>query len=89
MTLPVVTTNVDGCPEAVVDRVTGLIIPPRDSKALADALEKLITNSNLRLEMGRAGRQRVLTDFKPEDIWRALFDNYKELLKIKGLNGLI
>jgi glycosyltransferase involved in cell wall biosynthesis len=44
MNLPVVTTNVDGCPEAVLDQVTGLIIPPRDSKALAAAIEKLVAN---------------------------------------------
>ena len=86
MNLPVVTTNVDGCPEAVLDGVTGLIVPPRDSKALKNSLVKLMIDSNLRFEMGQAGRQRVLQDFKPGVIWEDLFGNYREMLKNKGLN---
>ena len=50
---PVVATSVGGIPEVVQDGETGLIVPPRDAKALADALVHLLRNSELRHRMGR------------------------------------
>ncbi len=80
MELPVVATNVDGCVEAVADGVTGLLVPPRDPKALIAAIERLILDPELRQQMGQAGRRRVLEEFRPEIIWQALYENYMELL---------
>jgi len=60
---PVVGTSVAGTPEAVVDGETGLIVPPRDSDALAQAVLKLVSNTELRSAMGRAGRLRVESNF--------------------------
>jgi glycosyltransferase involved in cell wall biosynthesis len=56
---PVVTTDVPGCREAVLDGVTGLIVRPAVPETLAAALERLITDRDLRARMGAAGRQRV------------------------------
>jgi glycosyltransferase involved in cell wall biosynthesis len=83
MELPVVSTSVDGCVEAVIDGVTGILVPPRDSQALAEAIEKLINKSDLRKKMGRAGREMVLRDFQPKVIWQALYNNYIELCAAK------
>ncbi len=83
MQLPVVATHVDGCSEAIRDGVTGLLVPPRDSQALAAAIERLVLDPELRHRMGQAGRQRVLEDFRPEAIWQALYENYLELLNAK------
>ena len=60
---PLVTTDVPGCREAVVHGVTGFIVPPRDAAALAEALKKLIDNSELRAKMGAAGRLRTEQEF--------------------------
>jgi glycosyltransferase involved in cell wall biosynthesis len=84
MELPVVVSAVDGCVEAVLDNCTGLLVPPKESPALTRAIEKLILNPELRKEMGKAGRQRVVTKFKPEKIWQALYRNYFELLTLKN-----
>jgi len=54
---PIVTTDVPGCREAVIDGDTGMLVPPRDSLALANALEKLIMDRDLRIRMGRRARQ--------------------------------
>jgi glycosyltransferase involved in cell wall biosynthesis len=83
MELPVVATTIDGCVEAVVENETGLLVSPRDSQALTEAIEKLILNPELRKTMGEAGRQRVLTRFKPEKIWQEIYQNYLELLELK------
>lgn len=57
--VPVVATAVSGIPEAVEDRVTGLLVPPADAGALAGALETLLGEPQLRAGMGRAARARA------------------------------
>jgi glycosyltransferase involved in cell wall biosynthesis len=60
---PVVSTRIAGIPEAVVDGTTGLLVAPRNSRELVQALEKLIRNPGLREKMGAAGRQRLESNF--------------------------
>jgi len=56
--LPIVSTFEGAIPEIVADGVTGFLVPQQDAKALAEKLEILITNSELRAQMGAAGRSR-------------------------------
>ena len=60
---PVVASRSGGIEEIVVDGETGLLVPPRSSAAFADAIEKLATDPQLRNEMGRRARERVLEAF--------------------------
>lgn len=60
---PIVTTDVPGCREVVQQGVNGLLVPARDSGALADALQRLIEDPALRERMGAAGRQRAENEF--------------------------
>lgn len=57
--LPIITTNVTAMPELVTHDKNGILVPPEDSDALAKALTRLIENSELRAEMGKAGKQQV------------------------------
>ncbi len=61
--LPVVATAVGGIPEVVVEGETGLLVPPRDSAALANAMLKLLVDGGLAEAFGRAGRARVEAHF--------------------------
>ena len=65
---PIVTTDVPGCREVVTNGVNGLLVPPRDVPALADALQALLADSALRDRMGRAGRYRAEREFSREDV---------------------
>ncbi len=60
---PVIATAVGGIPEEVIDGETGLLIPPNDPDALADALEKLLFNRELAVEMGRSGYKLLQNKF--------------------------
>jgi glycosyltransferase involved in cell wall biosynthesis len=60
---PVVATRVGGVPEIVRDGLEGLLVPPGDPTALADALLTLLRDSGLRDRMGAAGRERQRTEF--------------------------
>jgi glycosyltransferase involved in cell wall biosynthesis len=61
--VPVVATDVGGNPEAVQHGVSGLLVPPRDSEALACAIGVLLENRELAANLGQAGRQRVVEHF--------------------------
>jgi len=61
--LPVVATAISGIPELLEDGRTGLLVPQRDARALADALIKLHENPGLARRLGKAGREKVLRDF--------------------------
>ena len=63
---PVIATNVGGIPEAVIDGVTGFLIPPGNVDALYEALKKLINNKELRENMGLNGLKRVQSNFSIE-----------------------
>ena len=83
--LPVVATAVGGTPEVVVNDVTGLLIPPRDPQALADAIHRLLRDPELRQRMGQAGRARVAEHFSVEQMVRKTETLYEHLLAEKGL----
>jgi len=63
---PVVSTRLAGIPELVVDRQTGMLSRPGDSTALAQALEQLLCDPELRLRFGCAGRERIEQHFRIE-----------------------
>jgi len=67
MGLPVVTSNADGLAENVADGVTGFVVPRRDPFATAQKLSLLVKSPELRMQMGKAGRERVLTQFQLKD----------------------
>lgn len=77
--LPVVATRVPGCDEAVLDGVTGTLTEPRDTVGLTNALRAYLRDASLRRRHGTAGLERVLRDFQPEALWRALHDEYTRL----------
>jgi glycosyltransferase involved in cell wall biosynthesis len=61
--LPVISHDVNGCRESVVDGVTGLLVPPGDTAQLRGAIEKLLTSPESRARMGAAGRRRFKEQF--------------------------
>jgi len=79
MGLPVVATDIRGCREAVLHEKTGLIVPPQDSQKLAEALEKLLSNSEMRSAYGQASRQRVEAEYDESFVFERLENFYREL----------
>jgi len=63
---PIVATSAGGIPEIVVDGVNGVLVPPRDARALADAIVRALGDAALRRRMGDAGFARVSERFTVE-----------------------
>jgi rhamnosyl/mannosyltransferase len=80
--LPCVTTEVGtGTSFVVRDGVTGLVVPPRSSSALAEAVDRLLADAGLRREMGRAGQERVCQQFTVQQMARAVELVYRRVLE--------
>lgn len=77
---PIVTSDVPGCREVVSDGVNGLLVRPRDAEALAEALDRLLSDPGLRSRMGAEGRRRAEREFDVKAVVRATLDLYKEML---------
>ena len=83
---PVVAARATGAVDAVVDKVTGILVPVGDSTALANAVELLLRDRELAASLGAAGRERVQREFQQERVWDALGQEYSRLLQAKGLS---
>lgn len=76
----VVTTDVPGCRDAIISNETGLLVPVKNVESLADAIESLIVNSELRMQMGAAGRRFAEAEFDVKRIVRAHLSLYQDLI---------
>jgi glycosyltransferase involved in cell wall biosynthesis len=77
---PLIATDVPGCRDIVTHGVNGLLVPARDSVALAAAIDSLLGDSSLRAAMGMAGREAVMLAFSVEKVAGQVVDLYRELL---------
>ncbi len=77
---PVVASRIGGTDEAVVESVTGLLVPPSDPGALAGAIRTVLADPQLALRLGAAGRARVIETFSAERMVQAVEASYGELL---------
>jgi len=80
MRLPVVASRCVGCVDAVQDGVTGTLVPVGDAEGLARALSAYLADPDLRERHGRAGRERVEADFRPDRVFAAQVSEYRALL---------
>jgi L-malate glycosyltransferase len=78
---PVVGTRVGGLAELIIDGQTGLLVPPGDGTALAEAIEKLISDPAMAQAMGQRGAERVSRDFTIEQVARKNEEYYYALLE--------
>jgi len=79
-----VATAVGGNPEMVQEGVTGLLVPPRDARSLAAAIERLLRDPALGRQLGSAGRQSVTENFSLESMAQKTASLYRSLLAGAG-----
>jgi glycosyltransferase involved in cell wall biosynthesis len=83
MKVPVVGSRIGGLPESVLDGQTGLLVPPRDPQALADAIVRLLNHHDLRKNFGQQGRQHIERRFDWLHSLESMVALYQELLQAK------
>ncbi|MFC3216399.1 glycosyltransferase [Novosphingobium panipatense] len=73
-----VTSDVPGCRDAIVDGVTGLLCPVKESTALADVIDRLIIDRDLCVRMGAAARVHAENNFDIDEVTRRHIEIYEE-----------
>ncbi len=74
---PVIGSNIGGIPYAISDNKDGLLVPPKDSQALADAITKILNNPKLAKQMGENGYKKVKENFT----WEIQAKKMNEIIK--------
>jgi glycosyltransferase involved in cell wall biosynthesis len=78
---PIVTTNSIGCKDAVVDGYNGFLVAIKNSRALAEKLELLINNKQLRVNMGLNSRKLAEQEFSVKEVIERHLEIYDKLLR--------
>lgn len=82
MGLPAIGTDIVGLRDAIVNNETGLLVPPRDAKKLAEVMEQLLLDSELRHRLGEKARQRSIDEFDTVKVSQRRLKEYREFLDL-------
>lgn len=85
MGLPSIVTDINGCNEIVQHEQNGLIIPPKNTEALVEAMLRLIEDPELTQRMAGNARESIVSRFDQQTLWKLIKEEYDEQLKKKGL----
>lgn len=88
MEKPVVATAVGGVPEIIDDNESGLLVPPDDPVAMANAISRLLGSKIFCANLGRQGKRTLLEKFKPETYLKKVTGIYRELLDEKKIRRI-
>jgi glycosyltransferase involved in cell wall biosynthesis len=87
--LPVIASDVRGCRQVVDHDVTGLLVPVRDSAALAGAIEELSADPERRRRMGEAAAARARSHFDERRVVEIVLDTYRTVATRKGRTAVV
>lgn len=79
---PIVATNIAGFPDVIQNGESGMLVPEKDTRALADAIVQLAADSNLRARMGAAGRAAVHHRLNWDTVARRFVDVYERVMNL-------
>lgn len=82
MGLPTIATDINGANEIITDGVNGVIIPPKDSDALYNAIRKLLDNPDILAAMAVRCRPNIVEKYNRDDVWLATLNMYKEEIQM-------
>lgn len=81
MGLPCIVTDINGSREIITDGDNGIIIPPRQTEALRQAMARFLTDKDLAKKLSRNARQLIASRYEQSYVRRCLLNYYKEILK--------
>jgi glycosyltransferase involved in cell wall biosynthesis len=81
---PVISYDVDGAREVVVTGETGVLVPPQNTDALAEAMIQLAVDGRLRQQYGRCGQERFTDQFRHQTMTRRIRQLYQDVLDQEG-----
>ena len=83
MGLPSIATDINGCNEIIIPDINGLLIPPKNSEALEDAMRLLTNDVELYNRLKYNARIQITSRYERQQVWDALLAEYQRLLEEK------
>lgn len=80
MGLPLILSDINGCNELIINNKSGLLIPPKDSPAIFEAMQRIYSSAALRLSLAQAGQQLVRDKYSQTVVWSQIKAEYERLL---------
>jgi len=77
----IIASDIRGCREVITHGENGLLTPPGNAAALADAIEQLANDPSLRREMGLVSRNRAVGEFSTDEVNQKTVEIYRKYLK--------
>jgi glycosyltransferase involved in cell wall biosynthesis len=81
MNLPVIATDINGCNEIISEGVNGILVPPKDAKALLTAMRHLCTDVVMRNQLAANSRAFIVNGFEQRVVWDAILEEYRTILR--------
>lgn len=85
MGLPSIVTDINGCNEIIVEGINGTIIPPKDANTLEIAMRRFLEKPEYVAQLAKNARRMITDRYEQAVVWEALLEEYKMLLKEKGI----
>jgi glycosyltransferase involved in cell wall biosynthesis len=79
--LPCIVTNINGCNEIIEPGINGIVIPVKNSEALRQAMQDLLTRENLYLQMQVHARKMIVERYEQKHLWALILQEYQDQLK--------
>lgn len=79
MNLPCIVTNINGCNEIIIASENGIIIPVKDEKAIFDAMNNFVSNTEMLVTMKAKARQMIVSRYEQKVVWEAIHQEYIRL----------
>ena len=86
MGLPSIVTNINGCNEIVKHGHNGLIIPPKNAKAIEEAMVRMIKEKALTKKLASNARESIVSRFDQLTLWKLIKEEYDTQLRAAGIN---
>ena len=81
MEIPVITTDINGCNEIIIDNYNEIIIPPKDKQSLFNNMKRVITDTSLEKKLRKNCRQDIISKFDQKKFQQLLLKEYQLHLK--------
>ena len=81
--LPCIVSDINGNNEIIHEEENGLLVPAKDVKALAQAMDRVLGDQQLYLKMASQARKMITERYEQEKIWESLLKEYRSLLNLK------
>ena len=85
MELPCIVTDINGSNEIIIENKNGLIVPPKNTEAFQKAMTELLNNKELYEYLQLNSRTLIISRYQRQEVWKALLNEYNNLLKTKNL----